>query len=358
MSTLCLISARNLGDAVLHADFLRRLQRAGRADHWIVWTFPQARFLFEGLPDTDIVCSDFPMGATGRAFVKKGGWRSFLTVVRQLRAACIDDAVDLVGDLRERVSLRMLGATRRHSPEWAADHPFRHHIRPWPFRAGRPMTVPASLLNLYDAQLLMLQTLSPGASTELVLPPRAPLRTGQSLSIGLHPSASAPFKLWPVERWSALVTLLCRSFPGSHFTLFGSPAERAGLETLAQALTDLNSPPELFTASLPEFKQRLGEMDLLFGLDSFSVHLAHSMGVPSVVLVGANDPRIFTPPSGTAVTHPGRCPVQPCGGRPSCVGTTHQYSCMVDISSQSAMNAIPLSGAGDAVLSPFPVIAK
>lgn len=340
MTTLCLLSARNLGDAVLHASFLRRLQRAGRAERWVVWTFTQASFLFEGLPRTEIVCSDFPMGATARSFLKKGGWRSFFAAVRRIRSIMPDETVDLVGDLRERLALQLIGAVNLHSPEWEAGHPFRHHIRALPFRADRPLRMPVSLLNVYDAQTRMLHMLAPAAELADDPSPRASLREGRSLSIGLHPSASAPFKLWPAERWPALVTLLCEKLPGSRFTLFGAPNERPALEALAARL---DAPKEISTGSLREFKARLADVDVLFGLDSFSVHLAHSEGVPSVVLTGSNDPRIFTPPSGSAVTRSGRCPAQPCNGKPSCLGTTHQYSCMIDITPEDAVRALPLA---------------
>jgi ADP-heptose:LPS heptosyltransferase len=191
--------------------------------------------------------------------------------------------------------------------------------------------------NLYEAQALMLHSIAPSSRLDPPMFPRMPLREGLALRIGLHPSASAPFKLWPVEHWRMLVILLCDTFPGSCFVLFGAPNERLALEELAATL---DAPCELLASSLNEFKACLSSIDLLFGLDSFSVHLAHSQGVPSVVLVGANNPRVFTPPSGLAVTHPGRCPIQPCGGRPSCVGKSQQYSCMVDILPQDVMHAV------------------
>lgn len=340
MRTLCFLSARNLGDAVLHADFLRRLQRANRADRWIVWTFSQASFLFEGLPNTEIICSDFPMGMTGAAFVKKGGWRSFLVAVRRIRHKMPDEAVEVVGDLRERLALRLTGAPCLHSPEWETGHPFRLHIHALPFRPGRPMSVPAAMLNLHDALALMLDSVAPGAPIESGRPLFTPFRSGQNLHIGLHPSASVPFKLWPAARWIELVKQLCETFPGSSFTLFGAPKDRPALQDLADSL---DAPHNLFTESLHDFKDHLSKVDILIGLDSFSVHLAQSQSVPSIVLVGTNDPRIFTPPGAVSVTHPGRCPAQPCGGRPSCIGTNYQYSCMNDITPQDVLHAMTLA---------------
>jgi len=336
--SVCFISARNLGDAVAHADFLRRLQLAGFASRWIVWTFSQAAFLFENLPNCKIVCSDFPIGSTGRSFLK-GGFRSFLKAVHQLRKLKPNATLDIIGDYRERLACLLLGAPLNLSPEWETGHPFRHHIRVLPFKSGRPLTVPMTELNLYAAHDRMLRTLVPEASSKPGLPVRDSLREGQALNIGIHPSASAPFKLWPHAHWARLIDLLSERFPGSRFTLFGAPSERARLEHMAASI---QPPHEIFTASLREFRQRLAETDLLVGLDSFSVHLAHSQGVPSVVLVGANDPRIFTPPSARAVTHPGRCEYQPCGGRPKCLATDFEFSCMTSIEPLEALAAVPV----------------
>lgn len=346
MTTLCIVSARNLGDAVLHADFLIQLQRAGYSDRWIVWTFPAARFLFEGLPNTEIVCSGFPIGATSRQFFRSG-WQSFMSAVWTIRRSRPDETLDLVGDFRERFAMSLLGAPVNHSPEWESGHPFRLHNRMLSFRPGRLMTVPVEEINLYAAHARLLRALAPAAAIDNSIPMRIPLREGRPLRIGLHPSASAPFKLWPKAQWTALVELMSERFPGSSFTLFGSQLERPALEELAATL---RAPHELFTGSLSEFKNRISSIDLLFGLDSFSVHLAHSQGVPSVVLVGANDPRIFTPPTGIAVTHPGRCKFQPCGGRPRCKGTDFEYSCMTDITPEDAIRAVPAQKANHTIL--------
>lgn len=336
MKTICFISARNLGDAVLHAEFLKRLRYANKTNRLIVWTFEQARFLFEDLPNTKIVCSDFPMGASRRAFLR-GGWRSFLAAVWHIRQIKPDELIDVIGDFRERIALRLICSAVMHSPEWETGHPFRNHARMLPFRAGQPMTIPASEISIYSALTLMLHALAPSTTMDFRLPHRTTIREGQALQIGLHLFASASFKLWPQENWETLVSLLNTRFPGSSFTLFGAPTD---LPILEQFSTRLNVPYCLFTASLREFKTQLANIDLLFGLDSFSVHMAHSQGVPTVVLVGANDPRIFTPPGSVAVTHPGRCKFQPCNGTPHCVGSTFQYSCMIDISPEDALCAI------------------
>jgi heptosyltransferase III len=84
----------------------------------------------------------------------------------------------------------------------------------------------------------------------------------------------------------------------------------------------------------------VASLDALIGLDSFSVHMASSLGVPTVLLNGPNDPRVFSPLSSRVVNCPGVCPAQPCFGRPSCAGTDHEYVCMQSIPTQQVLQQI------------------
>ena len=335
----CFVSARNLGDAVLHADFLNKLQRSSYARRWIIWTFPQAAFLFEAVPDSQIVCSDFPMGATARSFFK-GGYRSFVKGVRLIRSLRPEVTLDVVGDLRERFALRLLGAGTRLSAEWEDGHPFRRHNRMLPYRPGQLLSIPASETSLYAAQRRMLRALAPNELDEREQFSPVRFVVGEALHIGLHPFASATFKLWPESHWVTLVEILSERFPESKFTLYGASSDQAVLDRLSPMI---KAPHELATGSLREFRDRISDLDLLIGLDSFSVHLAHSRNVPSVVLVGANDARVFTPPSARAVVHPGVCEFQPCGGRTKCVGTAFQYACMNSITPMDVLSAVPIA---------------
>jgi heptosyltransferase-3 len=159
------------------------------------------------------------------------------------------------------------------------------------------------------------------------------------LRIGIHPFASLRCKLWPQQHWLMLLKSLRQRHPDSELVLFGAPSDRAALLEL-RARADV--PAELFTSSLPLLKERLRDLDLLVGLDSFSVHLAHSLGVPSIALIGPNDPMLFTPPTTTAVTQPGNCPHQPCNGKPRCIGSTFEYVCMSAITPEQVEQQVNL----------------
>lgn len=338
VSTLCFLSARNLGDAVIHADFLKVLAASAYAARYVVWTFPAAAFLFADIPSCHVVVSNFPIGATLKPFLRGRVW-SFLRAIAAIRRMQPTETLELVSDVRERTICQLLGARRNLSAAWSPGHLFRRHNRMGAFKPSKLVTIPASTTNLYASFDLVLDALlgsahrplNQGTDIQTVL---ARSRAGHPLRIGIHPFASSACKLWPDAHWHELLQGLRRDHPDARLILFGAPADREQLERMRSAAGVVD---EIFTASLPEFKRRMEGIDLLVGLDSFSVHLARSQGAATIVLVGPNDPRLFTPPGGVAITHPGRCPHQPCGGKPRCEGTPYQYACMHDISPEQVL---------------------
>lgn len=333
--TLCFVSARNLGDAVFHAEFLKALIADGFAPSCVVWTFPAARFLFQSIDHCEVVTSAFPMGATIGSFLR-GGVVSFLRAAWKLRRRRPAATLELVSDVRERVACRLVGAPRHLTPQWEPGHDFRRHIRGLPHRKSA-LSIPAEAKNVYAAYDRLLWAML-GHGSQAFSGRLTRVSAAEECLIGVHPSASAACKLWPEPYWIALLAAIARRRPNAHFLLFGAAANRAGLEALRARVANLHV--DVITSSLPEFRHRLAHATVLVGLDSFSVHLAHSLGVPSVVLVGANDPALFSPPSSVAVYRESDCPFQPCGGKPRCAGTSFQYACMKAIAPGDAELAI------------------
>jgi heptosyltransferase III len=330
----CFISARNLGDAVMHACFLKKYIDVNPAQTTLVWTFPQARFLFENLPNCQIVCSDFPMGAGMKSFLK-GGWKGFLSAFWKIFKARPKIVMELVSDYRERFISFCLMPSQRIYIHWERGHPFRQHayIPPWSGRAS--MSIAAHDGSIYAAYNRLFQTLTQSNAVVFTAQNTSQRASSKRQTVGLHPFASAPFKLWPMQRWSALVEALTAQ--AYDVVIFGAPSDMPELQTLAAV-----SPGqvEIFAKPLAAFMQRVASLDALVGLDSFSVHMASSLGVPTVLLNGPNDPRVFSPLASLVVSRPGGCAVQPCFGRPSCVGASHEYVCMQSIETHQVMHQI------------------
>jgi heptosyltransferase III len=332
--TLCFISARNLGDAVIHACFLKKLIALNPSQITTVWTFAQAKFLFENLPNCQVICSDFPMGASMKSF-SKGGWKGFLRAFWQVFKARPKTVVELVSDCRERFISFCLLPRKRVYIHWRRGHPFRQHNHIPPWSGGASVSIAAHDASIYSAYNRLFQTITQSEAVVFADQNRLERGVNQRQTVGLHPFASAPFKLWPMARWRELIEALTAQ--SCDVVIFGAPSDMPQLQVLASVSA---GQVEVFAKPLAAFMQRVASLDALVGLDSFSVHMASSLGVPTVLLNGPNDPRVFSPLTSRVVNRPGVCPAQPCFGRPSCVGTGHEYVCMQSIETHQVRQQI------------------
>lgn len=331
----CLIVAHNLGDAVIQSSFMRRLAANNYAKRYLVWTRPQVAFLFERIADCEVVSSQFPIGTSkqfgGLAVLRflKAAW-----VVRQRRPSV---TIDLIGDVRDRFCAKLAGSPRHIYMGWAADHPFTRLIRnPWGH--GKPaVTVPREIPNVYDAHALLLKKLlSPVGSPETCAEtPHPNSEPNTVLRVGLHPFASQACKIWPIDNWRSLVDRLLKG--GTEITAFGAPHERAELERLfspfAMRIT-------LVTEDIPTFARSLGGLDIMVGLDSFSVHMAYRQNVAAVMINAGNPADLWSPPGTQVLAGSGGCPTYPCFNIPQCENTPRQYACVRSVNVSDVYEAI------------------
>ena len=108
--------------------------------------------------------------------------------------------------------------------------------------------------------------------------------------IALQPGARWQNKRWPVQNFSALVTLLAAGFPGVHFAILGGKDDLALGETISRALPArcLNL---CGATTLPEMIEWLRLTDLLVTNDTGPMHAAAALGKPVVALFGPTEPR-------------------------------------------------------------------
>lgn len=328
---LCLIVARNLGDAVIQSAFLRKLASTGYAEKYVAWVRPQVAFLFSDIPGCSIVCSQFPVGTTKDFGLKN--FRIFLKAAWAVRRMKPTVSLDLIGDFRERFFARMVGSSNHRYIGWADGHPFNRIIRN-PFGRGRPtFEVPASCPNIYQSFGMMLGFLTNGKETS-ILSNIKPM-SGSALKIGMHPFASQRCRLWPDENWLELAAQLLQN--GHHITLFGAANEHAELERIfAPVLSQVS----LFTRSLADFTNKVAELDLFIGLDSFGVHMGQRQGVKTILINGGSNPAVWPPSSSTLLAHSGGCEHYPCNNVTKCDGTEAEFICVRSVKPDEVLSAV------------------
>jgi ADP-heptose:LPS heptosyltransferase len=116
--------------------------------------------------------------------------------------------------------------------------------------------------------------------------------TGQPLVV-IHPTASWSYKTWAPHRFETLLNAIRDTNPEARVVLIGSREDRVLLETIASAS---GCDPEIAAgASLIEIAALIECADVYVGADSGPMHIASSVGTPSVVIFGPSLPRESRP---------------------------------------------------------------
>lgn len=312
MRLACLISARNLGDAAAHSSVLAELAARRFAEAYLVWTKPALAFLFEDIAGCEVLTSPLPVGS-GNAF-RVSDVRPLLRMAREIRQRGPDVTLDLVGDVRERWLARLAGSRRHLHIGWAPGHPFNRIIRN-PFGRGHPaVSVPPETPGAYGGYAAFVDAICPrGDRPDGAFATVHRSATPRRLRIGLHPFASQDCKLWPQQSWRELAAAL--GAQGHELTGFGAPAEAPQLAAIFEGIP---VPVRQVAGSLRNFESESSRLDLMIGLDSFSVHLAQRQGVASIMLNAGNPPSLWAPPLGTVLGCGGGCSRHPCFNVPRC----------------------------------------
>lgn len=335
------IAARNFGDALITSTLVRAVIESFPQDRVEILSRPQFRPIFDRISGVaDFHRAAFPMGS-----VKEFAAREALALgqtVRKLRRARFDCCVNDTGDIREAWLGWMIGPKFNVGPQWHPDNPHLNLIHGWGTKPiiNHPIFIPANVLSVYKVRALMACQL--GCLPEIVhgmLDPVPKVRAhGGPLVLGVQPYATQDCRLWPWESWCALACEAARH--GVQVRIFCSPTERDATGIRLAAALSLPG-VELRAAPLESFFQQLTQLTALVALDSFGIHAAWSMGVPAVMINGANDYRLWQPPGTRVLSNGGNCPKFPCYCQPVCGGPDlPENACIREITPAQVWNEV------------------
>lgn len=334
-----LLQCRNIGDAVIGTGLVEALGRSAPGLELHVLTRAGFRPLYAHNPYVAAVHeAEFPMGARRR--FSAAGAALLLRRVASLRGLPFDRVVNLCGDFRENALGWLIAPRGNCGPVWPDGHPQRQHVR-----QGLIRLVPGALriapqaINVYAAVEGLAASLGASAPARQRLydaqghPYRHRPRPGV---VGLHPSSAHPCKEWPLQRWRALIGLIRDS--GRAVVVFGAAAER---EHLAAAFDGVLGPGvELATGALDSFFERLSGVAAFVGLDSFAIHAAYAIGVPSILINGANVAEMIRPPGAALIDNGPNVPCHPCYMRPVCSAEPSPYRCIREVAEAQVMQGL------------------
>ncbi len=126
---------------------------------------------------------------------------------------------------------------------------------------------------------------------------RQPGGAGTARLVVIHPGAGDPAKQWPPDRWAAMALFLLKE-TNYRLLLTGSKAEGQLCASIVQAQPDEVQARIIDAAGqtdLGQLASLLARADLVMGVDSGPLHLASTLGRPTLRLFGPSDARIWGP---------------------------------------------------------------
>jgi heptosyltransferase-3 len=261
-------------------------------------------------------------------------------LIGTLRRQGYTDVVNLAGDFREEFLGRLVSRRDNWSPAWSADHPCSKVIRRSAIRlANRPIFIPADKPNIYDATSIVGTAVSGATAQRSALYTPAKKRIAWNpleRTVGIHPMASQPWRRWEMEKWQHVARFLAKHETDVH--VFGAPSEAEELNEYFGLLD--KSRIRIVTGGLSDYFAAVSQVRVLLCHDSFASHVAFALGVPTILLNGANDAAAWPPPEAMVLAAGPGLTCYPCYNRPTCFGKADEYACIRNIAIDSVIEAV------------------
>jgi len=266
MERVLFITSTRIGDAVINSGLLNHLVETRPEARFSIACGPLAEPLFRAVPRLDEII----------VMAKKKGGGHWIDLWKQT----VGKRWDLVVDIRCSGTSYFLRAGERRilSQSKAPIHKVEEA---------------ASVLGL-----------SPAPDPVLFVSDEARARAAEILPesetwLAVCPSASAPYKVWPGDRFASLIERLVvadtGALAGGKVAIFGGPGDKAAAQPIhdrlpADRLLDLTGELDLADVAACLHRPRL-----YIGNDSGLMHIAAAAGTPTLGLMGPTDDRLYGP---------------------------------------------------------------
>ncbi len=150
------------------------------------------------------------------------------------------------------------------------------------------------MMHEYRYNLLFLELLGLDPPTTRIYPrlvlDRRVDKAFSQITVGIHPHASCPSKMWPIENFKDLTIRLLEEGYGVVFV--GNEEAKRIAQDIVEVIPKKYRIRVKIRAGLPldESVYAIASCDVLVSNDSGPVHIASALNIPSVVVFGRNDP--------------------------------------------------------------------
>jgi heptosyltransferase-3 len=330
MKKILLIAARNFGDGVIITELIKQFYINGYQID--ILTRKEFKPIFyHANYKVNIFTANFPMGT-----MKNFDYNSLIHLIKlcyKLRSNNYDFVLNNVGDFRENIIGWYIKPKKNISILWDDLHPYKRLIRPgMNLLVDEFIKIPSNILNIYDVQKFIANSILACTIKDQELL----IHKSTTNIIAIHPMASQKTRFWEHKNWIEVIKEFGTT--ENKILVFCAPNE---VKELKYEFKDVEEKIEIVAKDLNYFFNKLKEVDLFIGLDSFSIHSAYMMNVPNLIMLnGANDSRVWAPPKTKVLEGGKNCEYFPCYNKPKCIGKDFEYICMKSIKPQEVINTI------------------
>jgi predicted lipopolysaccharide heptosyltransferase III len=296
ISRILVIQLGDIGDVVLTTPTMRTLRQNFVSSTIFIVVHEHARGIMENCPWVDGTMS-VEKNKTG--LIETITYhRNFLEVLRGERFQL---TIDLRAGTRGAILSFLSGASMRIGR-------YSENGTLWRNRLFTHLVRPKNELDQYSS-LHSLNILAPlgldikDTSPALEVPPEKEDRALEILGkaeissdkpiIALHPFSRWSYKEWPTQNYIRLIDYIGSRYPVA-FVITGAPEERHRAAQILRGST-VNVHNLAGKTSISELPGLLKKCSLLIGIDSAAVHIAASVGTPTIAIFGPSSPTNWAP---------------------------------------------------------------
>jgi ADP-heptose:LPS heptosyltransferase len=275
---------RWLGDVVMSTPMLDALRQA----------LPQARIEYLTYTTFAPVLQGHQACDQIHTLTPKAGPLETFAVARSLRRPEIDWCFDTLGNPRSGIMVRLMGPRHSVGPDRGFRsrplYEYRQRHEPGERSAVRhQLDLLTPLLGRVEVRPTSLHVTD--AERDAVAA-QFRLDAGADLLL-VHPGASRPDKVWPLECWPDLISQLQRLRPGLRVRVISQPGWEAAADEIVEGGSgDIASLPAL---GLRQLMAVLTHASLYVGNDGGILHTAVALRVPTVGIFGPTDKAVWFP---------------------------------------------------------------
>lgn len=312
MKKVLIISQRNFGDAVILSSVLNQFNTS----NFIIDVLCKKEFgsIFKKNKNIkNIITVNFPIASYKGFNILK-----FIAILYKIRNEEYNIVIDIIGDFRERLigyfcnSKKFISVEREESNSF--NRLLRRGLKSLP---DKNLLIKSEMVNIYSQIDYVFSAIG------FIKKENQRKNKSKNNIIGIHPFASQDCKMWDWSKWIEVINYFL-SYNKKVF-LFCAPIEK---DMLVKKLGNLTNHKniKIVSSTIDNFFINLEKVDLLIGLDSFSIHAAYSKNVPNIMLCGANDYNLWKTPLTKVISKGNKvCEYWPCYNKPKCNGN---YTCM------------------------------